>query len=106
YGLNASVWTKDAKRALAVASRLRAGTVNVNEGYAPAYGSVRAPMGGMKESGIGRRHGSEGLLKYTEPQTIAQQRLLPMGPSLGMDDAAYAAFMSRSLKVMKALRLR
>lgn len=63
-------------------------------------------MGGMKDSGLGRRHGSEGILKYTEAQTVAQQRLLPMGPSMGMDDAKYAAFMTTSLKVMKALRLR
>lgn len=50
YGLNSSVWTKDAKRGHAVASRLRTGTVNINEGYAPAYGSVQSPMGGMKDS--------------------------------------------------------
>ncbi|WP_330332085.1 succinic semialdehyde dehydrogenase [Streptomyces sp. NBC_00536] len=106
YGLNASVWTKDARRGLSVAARLRTGTVNINEGYAPAYGSAQAPMGGMKDSGLGRRHGSEGILKYTEAQTVAHQRLLPMAPSLGMDDEKYAAFMSRSLKVMKALRLR
>ncbi|MFF1959667.1 succinic semialdehyde dehydrogenase [Streptomyces sp. NPDC058220] len=106
YGLNASVWTKDARRGRAVAARLRTGTVNINEGYASAYGSVRAPMGGMKESGLGRRHGSEGILKYTEAQTVAQQRILPMAPSLGMDDEKYAAFMSRSLRAMKALRLR
>ncbi|MFJ1745609.1 succinic semialdehyde dehydrogenase [Streptomyces sp. NPDC088116] len=106
YGLNASVWTKDARRGLAVAARLRAGTVNINEGYASAYGSVRAPMGGMKESGLGRRHGSEGILKYTEAQTVARQRIVPMAPSFGMDDEKYAAVMSRSLRVMKALRLR
>ena len=40
-------------------------------------------MGGMKDSGLGRRHGSEGILKYTEAQTVAQQRLLPLAPSLG-----------------------
>ncbi|GAT82085.1 succinate-semialdehyde dehydrogenase [Streptomyces sp. F-3] len=106
YGLNASVWTRNARRGRAIAARLRAGTVNINEGYAPAYGSVQAPMGGMKDSGLGRRHGSEGILKYTEAQTVAHQRLLPMAPSLGMDDEQYAALMSRSLRLMKAFRLR
>lgn len=106
YGLNSSVWTKDGKRGHAVAAKLRTGTVNINEGYVPAYGSVQSPMGGMKDSGLSRRHGSEGILKYTEAQTVAQQRLIPLAPSFGMDDEKYAAFMSRSLKAMKALRLR
>ncbi|MER5375783.1 succinic semialdehyde dehydrogenase [Streptomyces sp. NPDC002553] len=106
YGLNASVWTTSARRGRDVAARLRTGTVNVNEGYAPAYGSVQSPMGGMKDSGLGRRHGSEGILKYTEAQTVAHQRLLPMAPSLGMDDEKYAQFMSRSLKLMKTLRFK
>ncbi|WP_255954155.1 succinic semialdehyde dehydrogenase [Streptomyces odontomachi] len=106
YGLNASVWTKDAARGRRVAARLRTGSVNINEGYAAAYGSVQSSMGGMKDSGLGRRHGGEGIHKYTEAQTVAHQRLLPMAPSFGMDDAAYAAFMSRSLRVMKALGLR
>ncbi|GAA2967119.1 succinic semialdehyde dehydrogenase [Streptomyces argenteolus] len=106
YGLNASVWTKDGRRGHRIAARLRAGTVNINEGYAPAYGSVRSPMGGMKDSGLGRRHGSEGILKYTEAQTVAQQRLIPLGPAFGMDDEKYAAVMSFGLRAMKACRLR
>ena len=69
YGLNASVWS--ARRGEAVAAQLRAGTVNVNESYAAAWGSHAAPMGGFGESGVGRRHGSQGLLKYTQAQTVA-----------------------------------
>ncbi|MFE2654468.1 aldehyde dehydrogenase family protein, partial [Streptomyces sp. NPDC059346] len=105
-GLNSSVWTTDSRRGHEVAARLRTGTVNINEGYAPAYGSVQSPMGGMKDSGLGRRHGSEGILKYTEAQTVAQQRLIPLAPAFGMDDEKYAAFMTRSLKAMKAFGLR
>ncbi|GAA3761743.1 succinic semialdehyde dehydrogenase [Streptomyces tremellae] len=106
YGLNASVWTRSPRHGASVARRLRTGTVNVNEGYAAAYGSVRAPMGGMKDSGLGRRHGADGILKFTEVQTVARQSLLPLAPSFGMDDASYARFMTRSLRAMKAIRLR
>ncbi|MDT0267816.1 succinic semialdehyde dehydrogenase [Streptomyces sp. DSM 44915] len=106
FGLNASVWSRDARRARRIAARLRCGTVNINEGYAAAYGSVRAPMGGMGDSGLGRRHGAEGLLKFTEPQTVARQRLLPLAPSHGLDDRRYTALISRSLRAMKSLGLR
>lgn len=111
YGLNASVWTKDGRRGNRVAARLQTGTVNVNEGYGAAYGSVQAPMGGMKDSGVGRRHGSEGILKYTESQTVAQQRVVPLapfavGPLRYDDDKSYVAFMSRGLRALKALRFR
>jgi succinate-semialdehyde dehydrogenase/glutarate-semialdehyde dehydrogenase len=80
FGLNFSVWTTDVRRGRRLAERLQAGTVNVNEGYISAWGSVDAPMGGMKDSGLGRRHGSHGILKYTEPQTISVQRLIPLAP--------------------------
>src|SRR3712207_7726216 len=55
---------------------LEAGTVNVNEAFIAAWGSVDAPMGGMKDSGLGRRHGAEGIRKYTESQTVAVQRVM------------------------------
>ena len=74
YGLNASVWTSDRERGAEVGQRIDCGTVNVNEGYAAAWASTDAPMGGMGDSGIGRRHGDEGLLRFTEAQTVAVQR--------------------------------
>jgi succinate-semialdehyde dehydrogenase/glutarate-semialdehyde dehydrogenase len=98
FGLNASVWS--AGRGEAVARRILTGTVNVNEGYAATWASHDAPIGGMKESGAGRRHGREGILKYTEPQTIAVQRLLPVAPAPGMSNRAYARIMKGALTLM------
>ena len=105
YGLNASVWSADAAHAMAVARRLRAGTVNINEGYASAWASHDAPMGGMGHSGVGRRHGAEGIRKYTEPQTIASQRLLLLGPPPGVPRSAYASAMTLGGRVLHRLPL-
>jgi succinate-semialdehyde dehydrogenase/glutarate-semialdehyde dehydrogenase len=103
YGLNFSVWTRDLARGRDVASRLRAGTVNVNEGYIAAWASVDAPMGGMKASGLGRRHGAEGIRKYTEAQTVAVQRLMPIAPPPGMPHGAWAKVMTLSLRVLRRI---
>ena len=69
-------------------------------------GSVAAPMGGMKSSGLGRRHGREGLLKYTETQNITSQHLVPIAPFGGMSDETYARVLTGALRVMKAVRLK
>jgi len=84
YGLNASVWAGSDAEGEAIAARLHCGTVNVNEGYAMTWGSLGAPMGGMGISGVGRRHGAEGLLKYTEAQTIATARVFTLDPPFGI----------------------
>jgi succinate-semialdehyde dehydrogenase/glutarate-semialdehyde dehydrogenase len=102
YGLNFSVWTEDTRRGVEVASRLQAGTVGVNDGYAAAWSSFDAPMGGMKASGQGRRHGSEGLLKYTEAQTIAVQKIGPaFAPVAGLGYETYHRLLGKVLKFLK-----
>jgi succinate-semialdehyde dehydrogenase/glutarate-semialdehyde dehydrogenase len=103
YGLNFSVWTSDQARGRRVATRLQAGTVNVNEGYAAAWASIDAPMGGMKDSGVGRRHGEHGILKYTEPQTIAMERVLPVGAPTWMRADRYARIMTTAVRALKRL---
>jgi len=67
YGLAAGVWTRDSKRALRVASRIHAGTVWVN-----TYGwnFIEAPMGGFKESGLGRENGDAVVDAYTEIKNV------------------------------------
>lgn len=103
-GLNFSVWTSDERTGIDVASRLHAGTVGVNDGYAAAWSSYGAPMGGMKASGVSRRHGEVGLLKYTESQTVAVQRIIPaFAPPSGVSYERYQKFMSRLLKILRRL---
>lgn len=103
-GLNHSVWTEDTRLGLDVATRLEAGTVGVNDGYAAAWSSYDAPMGGWKRSGIGRRHGVDGLLKYTEPQTVAIQRVGPaFAPLAGLDYPTYQRLLGKALKVLRRL---
>jgi len=81
YGLSASVWGTDLAAARAVASRIQAGAVNINDGYLSAISSLSAPMGGMKSSGVGRRHAADGILRFTESQTTTTQRVSTPYPS-------------------------
>jgi succinate-semialdehyde dehydrogenase/glutarate-semialdehyde dehydrogenase len=66
-----------------------------------AWGSVDAPMGGVKESGLGRRHGAEGILRYTESQTIAIQH----GPPLALPPVLPGDISSRIVTgLLRAIR--
>ena len=68
HGLVAYVYTGDFRRGMRVAEALEAGMVAVNKGI---VSDPAAPLGGVKESGIGREGGHEGMLDYTETKYIA-----------------------------------
>jgi succinate-semialdehyde dehydrogenase / glutarate-semialdehyde dehydrogenase len=101
YGLNASIYSQDGARARHVARQIRCGTVNVNEAFAATFGSIEAPMGGMRSSGLGRRQGSEGVLRFTETQSVATQRATRFSPSFGLSDESYATMMTVNLRLLK-----
>jgi succinate-semialdehyde dehydrogenase/glutarate-semialdehyde dehydrogenase len=69
FGLNASVWAGPHTRAREIARRLETGSVAINSTLL-IYNSFDVPMGGVKLSGIGRRHGEYGILRYTQVQSI------------------------------------
>lgn len=74
YGLASSIWTEDEDRAVSLARRIQAGSTYIN-----AHGlfavDPRAPFGGVKQSGIGRELGLEGLLSFTETHTISTRHM-------------------------------
>jgi len=76
YGLQASVWTRDVPRGEALARRIEAGAVVIND-VALNYAAMGAPMGGWKRSGVGSRHGASGIRKYCRTQTVMSQRFVP-----------------------------
>mgnify|MGYP001765017816 CR=1 FL=1 len=73
YGLSASVWTRDRARGLAVARRLQAGTVLLNDAMA-VVGMADVPYGGVKQSGLGRMHGVAGLEDCVRSTPIVDDR--------------------------------
>ncbi len=101
YGLNASIYTRDGRRGRAIAAELMCGTVNVNEPFGASFGSVDSPMGGMRDSGLGRRQGADGVHRYTEPQTVATQRVLPIAPTAGIGDKTFARMLTGTLRLLK-----
>jgi succinate-semialdehyde dehydrogenase / glutarate-semialdehyde dehydrogenase len=106
YGLNASVYGGDLKRAAAVGRRIRAGTVNVNDGMAAAYSSIDTPAGGVGRSGIGSRHGDDGLLKYTDVLNLAVQKRQVLGAPKDMPYDKHADITVRSLRILRKTRIR
>jgi len=106
FGLNASVFSGSVSRARRVADRLDAGSVNINEGYRASFGSVDAPQGGMKQSGLGRRNGPEGILRYVEARTVAEATGILTLPRTGPEWARLSGVMIAMLKGLKALRRR
>jgi acyl-CoA reductase-like NAD-dependent aldehyde dehydrogenase len=76
YGLAASVFSKDLARGEAIARRIEAGAVCVNDALIN-YSALELPMGGAKASGLGSRHGAGGIRKYTQQQAILVSRFHP-----------------------------
>jgi succinate-semialdehyde dehydrogenase/glutarate-semialdehyde dehydrogenase len=69
FGLAASVWTRDRKRGEAIATRIKAGTVMLNDAIT-GFGISEAPHGGFKQSGIGRTHGELGLSEMVQVKYV------------------------------------
>jgi acyl-CoA reductase-like NAD-dependent aldehyde dehydrogenase len=76
YGLQASVWTKDVAEGERLARMIEAGVVTVNDAQVN-YVALELPMGGWKASGLGARHGAEGIRKYTKRQALLITRFAP-----------------------------
>lgn len=80
FGLNASVWTKDAVKAKRVANKLETGSVCINE-VMYTHGIAQTPWGGVKNSGKGRTHGTEGLMELVRQRHIHTNKL-PLMPNV------------------------
>ncbi|MGI8460098.1 MAG: succinic semialdehyde dehydrogenase [Solirubrobacterales bacterium] len=93
YGLQASVWTKDAGKGEQIARRIEAGAVCVNDSQIN-YVALELPMGGWKTSGVGSRHGADGIRKYARKQSLLVTR---WGPNRDIHMFPYKSWTTRLL---------
>ena len=98
YGLAASVWSRDRRSAEALARRLQAGSVSVNDAVTPTA-HASAPFGGTKASGFGRTHGRAGLREFTQTQVLFTRRPGGFRPQL----FPYSTFVPRFLAIYRRL---
>ncbi|MCU1507958.1 MAG: succinate-semialdehyde dehydrogenase [Glaciihabitans sp.] len=103
FGLNASVFTGSISRGRRVADQLLTGSVNINEGYRASFSSVDAPMGGMKHSGLGRRNGPEGILRFTNARTVANATGVLSLPSTGPEWGRMTGLMITLLRLLRGI---
>jgi len=71
FGLTASLWTRDPRKAQQLAPLLECGSVSVNS-HIVAYGDSYGVWGGFKDSGVGRTHGEFGLYELVQPQYVSE----------------------------------
>lgn len=99
YGLSGTIFGKDLNRAETVARQIDSGDININRpGF--AFGTPSLPIGGQKESGLGRRNGAEGLLKYTAPQSIMVDKMYVTEETL----VIASPFSLLALRIVRLLR--
>jgi acyl-CoA reductase-like NAD-dependent aldehyde dehydrogenase len=100
YGLQASVWTSNIDRGEKLARRIEAGVVCVNDAQVN-YSALNLPMGGWKASGVGTRHGANGIRKYTKVQSLlVTRRALKREPFMFPYKARRTLLLRRLLKLL------
>jgi acyl-CoA reductase-like NAD-dependent aldehyde dehydrogenase len=103
YGLSATVWTRDAALARSIATRLEAGSVNVNDVFANIF-AFPLPHSGWKQSGIGARlGGATGMRKYCRVQAVTETRFAPRSELLWFPYTAHKGrFAARLVRFLTA----
>jgi acyl-CoA reductase-like NAD-dependent aldehyde dehydrogenase len=99
YGLSSAIFTRDLKLGERLAQHINAGDTSINRTQF-VIGTPSLPMGGRKESGIGRRGGPEGLMRFVAPHAVLVDRLWASQPTLTLLDP----FLYRVLLALRVLR--
>ncbi len=102
YGLSACIFTKNIRRGEKLAESIESGDVTINHPMF-VFGTPDLPMGGWKDSGIGRRNGPEGLLRFVKPHAILSDSMLLTGPSLTQTDEKTRGFYTLERRLRKVL---